>query len=291
MKPASFVYHAPATAAETVATLTELGEEGRVLAGGQSLVPLMNFRLAQPAHLVDINRVEELDYVRADDGSLAIGARARQAALERSSEARSLAPLLVEAAKWVAHPPIRHRGTVCGSIAHADPAAELPAAMLAQGGEVVIAGGAGERGVPFASLFLGPFSTALQPGELLKEARAERWPDDTGHAFVEVARRHGDFAVAGAAALVHMDGPVIARVALALFGVAATPVRVGEAERLLQGSSGSEDEIREAAEVAVRDLTPSSDIHGSGRYRIQVARSCIRRALREALTSARRHNG
>ena len=283
MKPAPFTYHAPTTTAETVALLAELGDDGRVLAGGQSLVPLMNFRLAQPLHLVDINRIDELDYLARDNGSLAIGARARQSALESWAEARAVAPLLVEAVALVAHPPIRHRGTVCGSVAHADPAAELPAALLAQGGEAVIATAAGERRIRFEDFFLGPFISALQSGELLKEVRAERWPDGTGHAFVEVARRHGDFAIAGAAVLLHLDGGAIDRVAIALCGVGPTPIRATEVEASLRGCTGTDQEVAEAAEVAVKGLTPAPDVHGPAQYRVRVARACVRRALRRAL--------
>jgi CO/xanthine dehydrogenase FAD-binding subunit len=286
MKPPPFTYHAPATGREVVATLAGLGEEGRVLAGGQSLVPLMNFRLAQPAHLVDINRVDELDYLRREDGALAIGARARQSALEREEAARSV-PLLAEAGALVAHPAIRHRGTVCGSVAHADPAAELPAAFLAQGGEAVLRGPGGERRVPFADLFQGPFTTAVGPGELLTEVRAELWPDRTGHAFVEFARRDGDFAIAGAAVLLHLDGAIVDRAAIALCGVAPTPVRAGGAEEALAGQEPGDEVIAEAVEASVRGLTPASDLHGGTDYRVRVARACVRRALRLALARAR----
>ena len=286
MKPAPFTYHAPTTAAEAVTVLGELGEEGRVLAGGQSLVPLMNFRLAQPAHLVDINRIDELDYLRRADGGLAIGARARQSRLEHSADARATAPLLTEAVTLVAHPPIRHRGTVCGSVAHGDPAAELPAALLAQGGEAVLTSVDGERLVRFEHFFQGPFSTATRPGELLKELLVQGWPSGTGHAFVEVERRHGDFAVAGACALVHLDGGAIDRVAIALCGVAGTPVRATEAEASLLGRPGADEELRDAAEAAVRGLSPASDVHGPAEYRVQVASACVRRALRRALERA-----
>ncbi len=266
--------------------LAKLGEDGRVLAGGQSLVPLMNFRLAQPAHLVDINRIDELDYLLRANGGLVIGARARQSRLERSADARAAAPLLTEAVALVAHPPIRHRGTVCGSVAHGDPAAELPAALLAQGGEAVLTSADGERRVRFEHFFHGPFSTAARSGELLKELHVEGWPNGTGHAFVEVERRHGDFAVAGAGVLLHLEGGVVDRVAIALCGVAPTPVRAAEAEALLVGRAGRDQQLSDAAEAAMRGLAPAADVHGSAQYRVQVARACVRRALRRALDRA-----
>jgi carbon-monoxide dehydrogenase medium subunit len=181
--------------------LSAAGDEGAVLAGGQSLVPLMNFRVAQPAHLVDINYVDELDYIRVDDGWLAIGARTRQAALERSDEVAKAAPLLSEAIRSVAHPPVRHRGTVVGSVVHADPAAELPACILALDGELTIQGPSGERRVPAREFFTGPLMTAKEVGELVTEVRVPaRNGDGGGHALVEFSRRHADFADVAAAA-------------------------------------------------------------------------------------------
>src|SRR3954452_19631634 len=208
-------------------------DDASVLAGGQSLVPLMNFRVAQPAHLVDINYVDELDYIRVDGGWLTIGARTRQAAVERSADVARAAPLLSEALRSVAHPPVRHRGTVVGSIVHADPAAELPAVLLALDGLVVIHGPAGERRVAAAEFFTGPLMTAKAPGELVTEVRVPAANGNGGgrHAPVEFSRRHADFAVAGAA---------VAGNAIALFGVADTPVRAADAERLL-ARDGSAD--------------------------------------------------
>src|SRR4051795_9218040 len=245
MKPAPFTYHRATSAREAVDMLAAAGDEGSVLAGGQSLVPLMNFRVAQPAHLVDINYVDELDYIRVDDGWLAIGARTRQSAVERSEEVARAAPLMAEAMRSVAHPPVRHRGTVVGSIVHADPAAELPAVLLALDGQVVIQGPSGERRVAAADFFTGPLMTAKAAGELVTEVRvpaangnggarlapgarapAANAPGAPRHALVEFSRRHADFAVAGAA---------VAGGAVALFGVADTPGRAADAERLPGG--------------------------------------------------------
>jgi carbon-monoxide dehydrogenase medium subunit len=287
MKPAPFTYHAPDSVDEAVSTLGRLGDEGRVLAGGQSLVPLMNFRLAQPAHLVDLKRLGELDYIRREDGGLAIGARVRQSTLERSGEAARAIPLLVEAVGLVGHPPIRHRGTVCGSVAHADPAAELPTALLALGAEVALQSAQGERRIPIADFLTGPFTTALRPGELVREVRATAWSPSAGHAFVEYSRRHGDFAVAGAATLLELGADGVQRAAIALCGVAPTPVRATAAEGLLVGATGTKEEIEAAAAKAVEGLEPSSDLHGSAEYRRRVARACVGRALQLALSRAK----
>src|SRR3954452_930760 len=231
MKPAPFTYHRATSAREAVDMLAATGDDGSVLAGGQSLVPLMNFRVAQAAHLVDINYVNELDYIRIDDGAVAIGARTRQATLERSADVARAAPLLREAIGWVAHPPVRHRGTVVGSIVHAAPAAELPACLLALDGEVVLHGPGGERRVAAREFFTGPLMTAKQTGDLATEVRVPVARNGNGgHALVEFSRRHADFAVAGAA---------VSGDAIALFGVADTPLRANEAEqRLARGGGG-----------------------------------------------------
>jgi CO/xanthine dehydrogenase FAD-binding subunit len=272
VKPAPFTYHRAASTREAVDMLASLSDEASVLAGGQSLVPLMNFRVAQPAHLVDINFVDELDYIRVDSGWLAIGARTRQAAVERSGEVARAAPLLSEAMRSVAHAPVRHRGTVVGSIAHADPAAELPAVLLALDGEVVLQGASGERRVSAADFFSGPLMTARAPGELVTEIRVPAANGDgADHALVEFSRRHADFAVAGAAVA---DG------AIALFGVADTPVRAARAEELLSGDPDAP--AADVAAAATDDLRPVSDVHGGSEYRRRVARACTERALRRA---------
>jgi carbon-monoxide dehydrogenase medium subunit len=272
VKPAPFTYHRATTTSEAVDMLASASDDASVLAGGQSLVPLMNFRVAQPAHLVDINFVDELDYIRLDDGWLAIGARTRQAAVERSADVARAAPLLSEALRSVAHPPVRHRGTVVGSVVHADPAAELPAVLLALDGEVVIRGGSGERRVAAADFFTGPLMTAKAAGELVTEVRVPAADGNGGgHALVEFSRRHADFAVAGAA---------VAGGAIALFGVADTPVRASRAEQVLAGDGGAAP--GDVAGAAVEGLQPVSDVHGGPAYRRRVARACVERALRRA---------
>lgn len=288
MKPAPFAYHAARTVREAVSLLGEFQDGGRVLAGGQSLVPLMNFRLARPSHLVDINPVEELDYIRRADGVLAIGARTRQAAAERSPLVRDQAPLLAEALGWVGHEPIRHRGTVVGSITHADPAAEIPAVALAMDGEVTALSTRGERTIAATDFFCGPFATALEPGELVTELRLTIWPPGTGSAFLEFARRHGDFALAGAGVLLHLGPGDVDQAAVVLCGVGDTPVRARRAEERLLGHPPTPEALDQAADAAVADLTPPADVHGSPQYRRKVARAYVRRALALAVERARR---
>lgn len=285
MKPAPFTYHAPASMGEALSTLAQLGDQGRVLAGGQSLLPLMNFRLAQPVHLVDIRRLDELDYIRSDDGWLAIGARVCQAAVERSSEVAAWCPLLVETVALVGHPPIRHQGTLCGSVAHADPAAELPAALLALGAEVLLSAEQGDRRLTIDEFIRGPYATACPTGGLLKEVRIPSQDASTGYAFVESSRRHGDFAIAGAAVLLRVEQSGIHHVAITLCGVAETPVRAANAEAVLQGAQGA-DGFPAAAQAAVEELAPPTDMHGSSDFRRNVARVCVQRALERALARA-----
>lgn len=289
MKPPRFEYHRAATTSEAVSILDELGDDGRVLAGGQSLVPMMNFRLAQPEHLVDINPIGELAYVRRANGELAVGATARQAAVEHAADALAV-PLLVQALKLVAHPPIRHRGTLVGSIAHADPAAELPAVALATRAKFTVASASGVRTLDAEEFFLGPFETALEPGELLTEARFPVAAPHTGHAFVEFARRHGDFAIAGAAVMLTLVDRRISEASIVLCAVGPRPIRATPSEELLAGREPSEELFVEAAEVALNDLQPGTDIHGGTEYRIGVARAQVRRALSLAIERARGGN-
>ena len=287
MKPPPFEYHRARTLPEALEVLTELTDEVRILAGGQSLVPLMNFRLAQPEHILDINPIEELDYVRRDNGSLVVGATARQATVEHSDEARAAVPLLIAALGHVAHPPIRHRGTVVGSLAHADPAAELPTVALATGAALTLTSSSGVRSVAAEEFFLGPFETATEPGELVTEVRFPAAPPESGHAFVEYARRHGDFAIAGAAVTIALDGERISDASIALCSVGPRPVRATAAEGLLRGAEPTDELLATAAARAVEGLEPAADIHGSTEYRVGVARTQVRRALSLAVQRAR----
>ena len=252
--------------------LAELGEDARVLAGGQSLVPMLNLRLARPSALVDVGRVEGLAGISAN-GALRIGATTRQADALRSAVVGERAPLLTAALRHVGHPATRSRGTIGGSIAHADPAAELPAVLLALDGEVIVVSAGGERVIPAASLFTGPFETALEEAELVTAVRFGDLPEGAGFGFSEIARRRGDFALAGAAVVV---APGYARVAL--FAVAPCAFRASEAERALEQGAGAE----EAAALAAAASDPSDDPHAPAAYRREAARVATLRALLEA---------
>ena len=285
MKPASFEYHDPTTLSEATALLGRLGEDARVLAGGQSLVPLMNFRLARPAHLVDLNRIAELDFLSVEDGELRIGAMTRQRALERSAEVASGWPLLREAAGFIGHVQIRNRGTVGGSLAHAYPSAELPVAMVTLDAAFVLQGEGGERTVAAEDFVFGTMTTALEPGELLREVRVPVPAAGSGTSFQEVSRRYGDFALAGAAALVTLDRDgAVAGVRLTLTGSA--PIRAGAAEDAVLGEKPSEALFREAARRAVEGIEQDSDMHASAEYRGRACEALARRALTEAARRA-----
>jgi len=286
MKPAAFEYHRPESAEEAVAVLGRLGDEGRILAGGQSLVPLMNFRLAQPEHVVDVNRLAELDYVLAEDAVVRVGALARQSTVEADPAVSERVPLLREALGFVAHPPIRHRGTVVGSVAHADPAAELPAVALCLEATVTVRGERGERQIAAKDFFLGPFETAIEPGELATEVAFPASAPGTGYGFVEFARRHGDFAIAGAGVTLALRDGRIADPRVVLCGVGPTPLRAAAAERALDGGAPDEETIAAAAAAAVEGIEPPADMHGGTRYRIGVARAQVRRAIAKALDRA-----
>ncbi len=286
MKPPPFSYAAPTTLDEAVGLLTEHAEaEARVLAGGQSLIPLMNFRLAKPGFLVDLRNVAGLSGIRRDGEVLVIGAMTRMSELERSPEVAVAAPLLAEAVGFIAHTPVRNSGTIGGSLAHADPAAELPAVALASDAELLASGPAGARRIPAAQFLRGPFSTALAPDEILTEVRLPVWHG--GHAFTEFSRIHANFAVVGVAALVELDGDRIGRAALAVTGVAPTAIRATAAERALVGAAADATTVAEAARAALDGLAPVGDLHASGETRISLARTYLRRALDLAISRAR----
>src|SRR6184192_127038 len=287
MKPAPFDYFAPATLDEALALLAEHGGDAKPLAGGQSLLPAMNFGLARPAVLVDLNRISELAYVRAESG-VAIGAMTRQRVVERSDVVARAAPLLAEALPSIAHPQIRNRGTVGGSLAHADPAAELPAVMLALDARLEARSRSGTRTIPATAFFTGLFGTALMPDELLVEIALPPLPPGSGTAFVEVARRHGDYALVGAAVVVTLDERGRCRDArIALLSVGGGPVLAAEAMKLCVGESPSDEMLRATAEVAAtRDIDPPSDIHASAAYRRRLAAVLTRRALARGVERA-----
>jgi len=287
MKPPKFDYHAPASIDEAVALLARYGGEAKVLAGGQSLMPMLNFRLARPAALVDVNRIAALAYIREENGTVAFGAMTRQRTIEFSPVVAARLPLLREATRWVGHLPIRSRGTIGGSIAHADPSAEYPAVLTALGGEVVVQGPRGRRTVKAADLFETYLTTTLAPEDLLVEVRLPAMPAGAGYAFEEFARRHGDFAIVGIAAMVVRAGDRCTTARLASAGAGPVPVRLRAAEEILERDGFGAAAIDAAAARAAELVQPDSDVHASAEYRRHLTRVLTGRALRRALTVVR----
>ncbi len=279
-------YAAPKTVPEAVALLAEHQDEASVLAGGQSLIPLLALRLAHPAVLVDINGIAELSGVSATNGRVAIGAMTREYVAEESETVATSVPLLAAALPLIGHEAIRSRGTIGGSLAHADPAAELPAVARALDAEFVVRGEPGERVIPAAEWFEGYLMTSRLPGELLVEVRFPAAGRGTGISFGEVARRHGDFAIVGLAASLTLSEGTISDARLAFAGMSDVPVRATEAEDLLVGEAPSAELFDEAARRATDDIDPPADLHGSSDYRRKIAAALVRRGLRAAADNA-----
>ncbi|MBI2204377.1 MAG: xanthine dehydrogenase family protein subunit M [Candidatus Rokubacteria bacterium] len=284
MKPPKFDYHAPTTVDEAITLLSRYGDDAKLLAGGQSLMPLLNFRLARPAALIDLNRVEGLAGIREVDGQVRFGAMTRQRAIEFSPVVARRLPLLVEATKLVGHLPIRSRGTIGGSIAHADPAAEYPAVLAALDGEVVVRGPRGERVVKPADFFQTYLTTTLGRDEVLTEVRLPAMDGKAGWAFEEFSRRHGDFALVGIAAIVAGDGARCTMARLATAGAGPVPVRLRAAERILESQGLGDAAIEAAAARAAEIVEPDSDLHASAAYRKNLTRVLTERAVRRAVT-------
>jgi carbon-monoxide dehydrogenase medium subunit len=287
LKPATFEYHAAHSLDEAFELLARFGDEAKVLAGGQSLAPLLNMRLARPAALVDINPLTGLDTISADGTTITLGALVRLRAAERDREVRDRQPLLTEGLPWVGHRTIRNRGTVGGSLCHADPAAELPAIAVALGAEMVISSKRGSRTVPAADFFTGFFATVLEPDELLVECR---WPPQeagVGSAWVELALRHGDYALVGVAAVISADAAGVCRSAvLTCAGVAEKPALLIEATEGLVGQPLNEAAVAEACELAAVAIKPSSDLMASAAYKRRLVRVLGARALETAYRRA-----
>ena len=279
MKPPAFTYHRPTSVEDALAVLAEVGADGKVLAGGQSLVPILNMRLAAPAHLVDVNRLTDLAYVRCDADSVRVGALARHSAVERDEAAWAALPLLRQATSTVAHTTIRNRGTTVGSLAHADPAAEMPAVLTVLDGSVSLASSAGRRSVAARDFFVGPLESAVRPGELAVEAVFPLPPPGTGTAWLEVSRRRGDYAVCGVAALVTVDGDGrVSRARAAYISVGPTPVAVDLTETVA-GQAASTADWTAAGALAAGAVEPEDDIHATAAYRrhlvaVLTARAC-----------------
>jgi carbon-monoxide dehydrogenase medium subunit len=283
VKPARFDYHCPASIDEALTILDRYQADARVLAGGQSLVPMMNFRLATPAAIVDLNRIQGLAGIEEVDGAVSIGAMARQRQIEFAPLIGEKLGLLREAMRWVGHLPTRSRGTIGGSIAHADPAAEIPMVLQALAGEVVVRGPQGQRRISAPELFQAPLTTSLAPEEIIIEVRLPAMPAGAGHAIEEFARRKGDFAIAAIAAMVVRDGERCITARLATAGIGPVPVRLREAEAVLEQRGLGEAAIAAAADKAAELVEPMSDQNGSAEFRRHLTAVLIRRAVLRAI--------
>jgi carbon-monoxide dehydrogenase medium subunit len=291
VKPAPFEYFSPTTLEELVSLLGQHGDEAKLLAGGQSLIALLALRLATPTVIIDLNRVEELEYVAEDDDTVRVGALARHRAIEKRFASTGRCPMVSEAVGVIGHVAIRNRGTVVGSLVHADPAAEWPALALALDGTCDVVGPQGKRTIPADDLFVSYFTTTLAPDEVATELRIKLPPASVGSAFTELARRHGDFAIAGAGAIVGLDSAGRVDTArIVLIGVADTALRIQRAEEILIGRDPSAEGFAESAEIVGKSIDPASDVHGSSEFRKHVTKVLTRRALESAAHRAQEGN-
>jgi len=282
MKPVSFKYFAPRTVDDALDLLAMHGEEGKILAGGQSLVPAMNFRLARPASLIDINRIDALDYVREEGGELRIGALARHARFEAPVTGGALSAFMPRVARHIGHLPIRSRGTFCGSIAHADPASEWCLLAATLDAELVIVSRRGQRSVRPNEYFVGALSTTLEPDELLTEIRLSLLDDGWRTGFAEFSRRAGDYALAMCAAFLRFEDGRIVEARIGVGGATDRPLRIAAAEAVLTGTDGRPSIVREAGKIAAETIEPLEDIQASAGYRRDLVRAMVRRALDQA---------
>jgi CO/xanthine dehydrogenase FAD-binding subunit len=282
MKPAVFEYCVPRSAEEALSLLAEYGDEGRILAGGQSLVPLLNFRLSRPSYLIDLNRCAELGYVRHEQGQIIIGAMVRQSEAEYSELVRKHCPLLREALAYMGHPTIRHRGTVGGSLAHADPGAELPTIAMALGAEIVLRSAKTRRTLTPDEFFLDSLVTAIEPDEMLVEARFPVRQDSDRHAFVESGVRRADLAIAGVAAQINVDSSGVCTAAsIVALGGGTRPTRLPSVEAEITGRHERDVKIGETAAASEGDVDPPSDLQASTEYRRKLIATLTRRALQK----------
>jgi carbon-monoxide dehydrogenase medium subunit len=286
MIPPPFDYHAPKTLPDAVGLLGRLGEDAKVMSGGQSLLPLMKLRFARPAHVVDIGRIPGLDYIKEEGGFLKIGALVRESALEASAVVRDRYPILADTAAVIADPLVRNLATVCGNLAHGDPANDHPATMLALGAEVVATGPKGQRTIPIAQFFTGLFSTALAPDEILTEIRIPTPPAGSGGAYAKLERKVGDFATAGAAAQLTLKGGAVEKAGLGLTAMGPVPIKAADAEKYLVGKKADEAAFAEAAKLAAAATKPTADRRGAVDYKKEMARVLTMRALRQAAQRA-----
>ncbi len=287
MKPVAFKYLKPATVEEATAFLAEYGSEAKILAGGQSMMPMLSMRIARPSVLVDINEIVELNYIRASDGAVAIGAVTRQRRLGDDDLIAAQVPVLATALKCMSHPQIQNRGTIVGSICHGDPAAELPAVAIALGAEVTAHSQAGARTIPVADLYRGYYRTTLEPNELVSEVKFPAMPPGCGWSVVEISRRHGDLALAGVVTMIVLDGKEIGQARLACFGLGKAAHRLVEAESMLTGQLASGDLFQEVASIVSSSVKPMDDSHASAEYRRALAAELTQRSLSEAIERAK----
>jgi len=286
MIPPPFDYHAPKTLPEAIALLGQLGEEAKILSGGQSLLPLLKLRFASPGHLVDIGRIPGLDYVKEEGGFLRIGALVREAELESNPLITSKYRILTDTASVIADPIVRNLATVCGNLAHGDPANDHPATMLALGASVVLTGPSGTREVPVASFFTGIFTTALKPNEVLTEIRIPVPPAGSGGAYIKLERKVGDFATAGVAAFLVLKGGTIERAGIGLTNLGPTPIQASAAEAALVGKTPDEAAFASAGTLASSATSPNPDRRGQTDYKKEMARVLTIRALHKAAQRA-----
>lgn len=287
MIPPSFQYHAPTTIAQAVKLLESLGADAKLLAGGHSLLPMMKLRFAEPSHLIDLNRIEELRGVWERDGVIHIGAMTTENDLITSSLLQEKCPLIPEAAALIADPQVRSRGTIGGDIAHGDPGNDHPAVMLALEAQFVLTGPRGERVVPANGFYLGTYFTQLEADEILTEILVPVSLPGSGWAYAKLKRKTGDFAIAAAAVYLRLESGVCSRVNIALTNVAPTAVRAAEAERMLAGSVLNEALIEQAAQRAMEACDPAEDLRGDREYKTRMACEMVRRALHQAVQRAR----
>lgn len=283
MKPASFNYYRPSTLKEALQLLQKYGDEGKLIAGGQSLIPILNMRLSAPEYLIDISGLQDLNFIRVEDGLLKIGGLCRQRSLEQSSIVKEVAPLLVEAVPFIGHVQTRNRGTVGGSLVHADPTAEIPLSLLALDAKVVIQSIGEVREVPVQDFFITYLTTDISPSEMLTEIHVPVDANPRGYAFVEFSRRHGDFALVAAGCLLDTDkeGRIISG-RLTLGGVAAVPMNAQDAIDILVGEKLSDSLLEEAGRIASENTDPEGDLHASREYRLHLAKVFTMRAIRKA---------
>lgn len=290
MKPVKFDYYAPTSVPEALDTLNELGYDGKVIAGGQSLIAAMNFRMARPAALVDLNGVPELSYIKQGaDGSIAIGTMTRVNTVEYDKEVAKRFPLLPEVAKFIAHPAIRRRGTFGGAIAHADPAGQLPSIAVAMDANVLIRGKGKERWVRAQDLIIGPFMTTIEPDEMLAEVVLSANPPHTGSNYMQVSRQNGGYAQAAVASIVTLDGEKVKNVRLVLMSVGEVPILSQKAVEILAGQKPTAENIKEVAEAcAGSEIDPATDIHATAEYRRTLIRTLVGRSLTESIARAKK---